>query len=231
MRLCRRYGCKSSSFSSADSRLQAEAGGRFSAPSQDESAKSDSQSLALSPSQPVLALHCTARFEDQGGRHSMNGEPTRGAKRQARKLQWRVSGLCLWARAISRHSSNASHVMICSAKIVLKTPIALGPTHSRICPFRYTIWRGDACPPLPSIPRQVRGSRWEAFDEWRAYARREATSPKSAMVSFGLVPVGTFRRACPFSRKVHISDLLHGSEEPVPFSLFTRSEEPVPTGT
>ena len=53
-------------------------------------------------------------------RRRMNGEPTRGAKRQARNLQWSVSGLCLWARAMSRHSSNASHIVLCSAKIVLK---------------------------------------------------------------------------------------------------------------
>ena len=52
----------------------------------------------------------------------MNGEPTRGAKRQARNLQWSVSGLCLWARAMSRHSSNASHIVLCSAKIVLRGP-------------------------------------------------------------------------------------------------------------
>ena len=52
----------------------------------------------------------------------MNGEPTRGAKRQARNLQWSVTGLCLWARAMSRHSSNASHVVYRSAKIVLKAP-------------------------------------------------------------------------------------------------------------
>ena len=61
----------------------------------------------------------------------MNGEPTRGAKRQARNLQWSVSGLCLWARAMSRHSSNASHIVLCSAKIVLKGPY-LGAIRDRL---------------------------------------------------------------------------------------------------